>query len=192
MFINKKIYIVIALFIVALLPTACSQSKKDIGNKADTQQAKQVDMKKQEQIFNDWLQSLNLNVKEVDDNWQGLWVNTLNGLSNKSIDIYTAYSNIVTLENKLERPWRELNHLEPPKGLSEEHQEKLEEAAQHFGTWAYCRRNACKLYTEMLNQGNFSPQKVNEVKEEINSGDALMMQGWILVNEVKADLGIKE
>lgn len=144
------------------------------------------------EAFQAWNNNVTSYLQTVDNDWEQLWKNTLNDVSNQSMDIYTAYNNIDKLDQRLLDTRKQFMHLETPTGLSKEQEDALNQAKSDYEAWIYCRRQACEEMKDMLNTGSFPPAKMKEVTDNISQGDAFLINASAAVVNIQKELGLLE
>ncbi|RNC98693.1 hypothetical protein [Lysinibacillus halotolerans] len=128
---------------------------------------------------------------EYDRIWNDLWVTTFNGVSDGSVDVYTAYRNMTFIEtnyNVLSDNIAEFeggNLSKENKKLLESYKEKLIESADY-------RAIASRSAAEMFDEGNLKPSKVEEIKSIISSGDVELMQAMANRLSIEENLGLTQ
>lgn len=128
-------------------------------------------------VIADFEGKMNNIAAKVDSDWAELWQASLAGLSNGSVDRKIAYQNLQQLSHRLVDDEMLFRDTVVPSDATSEHKSTLEAAKQDYAEWAKKRREACDKMRLMVMEGNFPQQKMAEVTNLINTGDALVMSG---------------
>lgn len=125
-----------------------------------------------------------------DDAWDTLWVPTFNGISDGSVDVYTAYDNMKQLEQRYETLQSSIPAI-PDEKLSKENKKTFSEYRDQMANAAMLRASAAKKAQAMFDKGDYSPSSMDEVKVDIESADSQMLSAIVSLTSLEMKLGIE-
>lgn len=125
-----------------------------------------------------------------DEAWDTLWVPTFNGISDGSMDVYTAYENMKQLEQRYETLQSSIPAI-PDEKLSKENKKTFSEYRDQMSTAAMLRASAAKKAQDMFDKGDYSPSSMDEVKVDIESADSQMLSAIVSLTSLEMKLGIE-
>ena len=129
-------------------------------------------------------------MSRYDEIWNTLWTPTFEGVSNGTVDIYTAYSNMKSIENQYNALYSSLGEI-PEEGLSKENKELLAEFKSKMKSAALWRGNAAEKAQEMFDEGDYSPSSLEDMKTDISYADSEMISAVVSLTSLEMDLGVE-
>ncbi|MEK5209189.1 hypothetical protein [Psychrobacillus sp. FSL H8-0510] len=128
-------------------------------------------------------------LKEYVAIWEQLWVATFNGVSNGSVDVYNAYSNMKAIDTQYRALSTKIDNIE--KGsLSKKNQKELKTFKSKLNSAVMYRRMASDEAADMFDAGTFRPSEFEDVKRIVNSSDIDMMQAALSMTVIEDNLGL--
>lgn len=124
-----------------------------------------------------------------DEAWSTLWVDTFNGVSDGSVDIFTAYTNMKQLKQRNETLQSSIPAI-PDEGLSDEHKELLTEFKNQMVSAAQWRASASEKAMEMFDAGDFSPSEMDNILSEVKQADNEMINAVVSLTSLELELGV--
>ena len=128
---------------------------------------------------------------EFDTHWDNNWVSTFNGISDGTIDVYTAYSNLNTLDKYYAGLSNKIRKIELPK-LSKENQEYVDAYLKHMKNSSNYRGIAAADAAKMIDEGNVKPSVMEDIQSIVESSNNELMQAAINRTQLEMNLGLIE
>lgn len=125
-----------------------------------------------------------------DEAWDSLWVTTFNGVSDGSVDIYTAYDNMKQLEQRYQTLQSSIPAI-PSEGLSKDNKKTFTEFQNQMTSAARWRASIAQKAQEMFDTGDLSPSKMDEIKAEVSLADNEMINAVVSLTSLEMELGIE-
>lgn len=129
--------------------------------------------------------------KEFDAHWDNNWVATFNGISDGTVDVYTAYSNLNTLDKYYAGLSNKIRKVELPK-LSKENQEYVDAYLKHLKSSSNYRGIAAADAAKMIDEGNVKPSVMEDIQSIVESSNNELMQAAINRTQLEMNLGLIE
>lgn len=158
---------------------------------AKEQQAQQAATRqKQQQDVKDYCDLMQGHLKNADENWQELWGGAANDLKQPG-GTYAAYHKLSTLHDRQLSLDNQIRSLAIPDGLDEQTTADLKKAQEAFSDCMMVRLLACDNMRDALDNGHLSPSKADDIKSELKTASADMMDGMAHLMAAKQGVGIK-
>ena len=129
-------------------------------------------------------------MSRYDEIWNTLWTPTFEGVGNGTMDVYTAYSNMKSLENQYNALYSSLGDI-PEEDLSKENKELLAEFKSKMKSAALWRGNAAEKAQEMFDEGDYSPSSLEDMKTDISYADSEMISAVVSLTSLEMNLGVE-
>lgn len=178
-----------------------SEETKDIANvepkKVETSAKATEDAEKEnknedaELYKQDILMHLDAFQDEYDKHWENNWVTTFEGVSDGSVDAYTAYSTLNSLEKYYTGLGNKTRNTELPE-LSKENQKLLDAYLKDFRSAILTRSRAASEAAEMFDKGEFKPSEMDKIKSTVNYADQELLSAMSNRVKLEQELGITE
>lgn len=123
--------------------------------------------------------------------WNEYWVTTFEGISDGTVDVYTAYDNMKNLEQRYDTLYASIGAIDAS-GLSKENEKQFKEFAKKMKSASMSRAMAAEKGQKMFDKGDYSPSKFDEMKSDVSYADNEMMQAAVALTMLKSNLGILE
>lgn len=124
-----------------------------------------------------------------DEAWSTIWVPTFEGIGDGSVDVFKAYENMKTLEQRYETLQASFPSI-PDEGLSKENKKQLTEFKSKMKSAAMWREEAASKAKEIINDGDFSPARLDEVKTDVSYSDSDMLLAVVALTTLETTLGV--
>lgn len=122
----------------------------------------------------------------------GKYKSTLEQASNAQINVYQTYNDLDAVKNNLDALHDSVGKMVVPKELDEKQADQLKDALWDFKSSILTRIKIIEKTKECVDSGNFSPSKVNEIKELAQFSDNNMLKSFLTITTVSEELGFKD
>lgn len=122
--------------------------------------------------------------------WSEIWQPTFEGISNSTVDVYTAYSNMKIVEQRYDTLYTSIGAIKND-SLSKENAKLFEDFKTSMKNAALMRKEAAKKARKMFDKGDYSPSKFDKVKSDVTYADNEMMQAVIALTSLENKLGVE-
>ncbi len=129
--------------------------------------------------------------EEYDRIWSEQWTTTFNGVSDGTMDVYTAYKNMTFIQTNYSVLSDNIANLNGD-GLSEENKESLEGFKQKLAKSSDYRAYAASEAAKMFDEGTFKPSEIDNITSIVSLGDSEMMEAIINRLSIEQNLGLIE
>ena len=123
--------------------------------------------------------------------WNEYWVTTFEGISDGTVDVYTAYDNMKNLEQRYDTLYSSIGAIDAS-GLSKENEKQFKEFVKKMKSAAISRGMAAEKGQKMFDKGDYSPSKFDKMKADVSYADNEMMQAAVALTMLKSNLGMLE
>lgn len=130
-------------------------------------------------------------IEEYDRIWEELWSPTFNGIGDGSVDIYTAYDNMNSVESqyaKLEMDIAGIKLDKEAQGKAD--YKKAGEMRSSFANGAAMRKKAAKQAKKMIDEGAFKPSEIDKIVDTVNLSDSNTIQAIAVRAELESKYGL--
>ncbi len=145
--------------------------------------------KDQQAAFTQWYSGVEKDLNSFDSTWAE-WKKTFDGMSNGTLSKYDAYSRLKRVEKNLGLFSSKFQDTKPPEGLSKSHRDAISTSMSSLSDTASLRQMAAQQALDMLDNNDFKPSKVEELKQTLQSSDATTLKAAIGISTVKSELGL--
>lgn len=121
--------------------------------------------------------------------WSEIWKPTFEGLSNGSVDIYTAYENMKSVEHRYTALGTQISNINGDK-LSKENKKLLEEFKSELRDASSLRRSSGNEAKKLIDKGTFSPSEIDKVMTTVGYSDGPMMNAVICKTTLDMNFGV--
>lgn len=125
-----------------------------------------------------------------DGAWSELWTPTFEGVSNGTVDVYVAYSNMKELKGIYDNMRVAVTEISGD-DLSKENQKLLDKYTLNMSDAAMWRASSAKKAQKMFDSGDFSPSTLDDIMVEVGYSDNSMMEAVISLSSMELGLGIE-
>ncbi|RKJ40653.1 hypothetical protein D7X33_36320 [Butyricicoccus sp. 1XD8-22] len=129
--------------------------------------------------------------EEYDRIWSEQWTTTFNGVSDGTMDVYTAYKNMTFIQTNYSVLSDNIANLNGD-GLSEENKESLEGFKEKLAKSSDYRAYAASEAAKMFDEGTFKPSEIDNITSIVSLGDSEMMEAIINRLSIEQNLGLIE
>lgn len=130
-------------------------------------------------------------MSEYDTIWNKYWIETFNGVSDGSINVYGAYDNMKSLEQSYDNLYLAFGEIKAD-GLSKENEKLFKEFISEIQSAATGRAIVAENAQKMFDEGDLSPSKLDKIKQDVAYADGRMMQAAVALTSLKMELGLIE
>lgn len=131
-------------------------------------------------------------VMEVYDRiWTEIWQPTFTGMSNGTVNRYTAYENMKEVERRYTALGTQISNINGDK-LSKENKKHLDEFKANLSNAASLRRSTGNEAKKMIDKGTFSPSEVDKVMSTVRYSDGPMINAAFSKTTIDINLGVLE
>ena len=124
-----------------------------------------------------------------DQVWNDVWRPTFEGISNGTVNVYTAYDNAKAVENQYNALYSTFGDI-PDKGLSKENKKLLSEFKSKMKSAAMWRGSAAERAQEMFDEGDYSPSSMEKLQADVGYADSEMMTAVLSLTSLETNLGV--
>ncbi|ULG72972.1 hypothetical protein [Macrococcus brunensis] len=171
---------------------AAEKARKEEEKKLAAQEAEK---QKQEKAANaktyasDFAPITEMQIGNIDTHWDNLWKATFDGVSNGTMDNFTAYTNMVDLSKKYDGLKDSLNNMETPEYFDDKDRELLEKYKDNMSTMLSTRQEGIEKAKEVFDSNKLTPSDVEEIKSKGKLSESFMMQGLSALTELNSNYG---
>lgn len=128
-------------------------------------------------------------ISVYDNIWSELWQPTFEGLSNGSVDVYSAFETMNTVELGYSALDTQISNINGDK-LSKENKKLLSEVKSNLRDAAQSRRSSAKEAKKAIDKGIFSPSEIEKIKKNIDYADGSMIHAVLSKTKIDSDFGL--
>ncbi|QNR08271.1 hypothetical protein [Macrococcoides canis] len=159
--------------------TKKQEDKKVVSKEKDETTEKQPE--KQPENHNEeyklFRKNINSHISKFDEVWDKNWVASFNGISDGSVDRFTAYENMNNLINENRLLIDQFESLETPEYFNKNEEKDFEDFKRNMVDSLLLRNSAAEKAMKMFDSGEMSPSTVSDTKSIMNSSNNSMQMG---------------
>lgn len=130
-------------------------------------------------------------IEEYDRIWEELWAPTFNGIADESVDIYTAYDNMNSVESQYAKLEMDIAGIKLDKeAQGKDDYKKVGEMRSSFANGAAMRKKAAKQAKKMIDEGTFKPSEIDKIVDTVNLSDSNTIQAIAVRAELENKYGL--
>ncbi|GGA31392.1 hypothetical protein [Psychrobacillus lasiicapitis] len=183
-------------------PTAEEKAKNEAEAKAKAEEEKKAKeaekaeeskkklAKEKEYYINEIKSKVDTQMQMYDDAWSSVWQPTFEGVGNGTVDVYTAYDNMKTVEQRYKTLQSSIPAISD-EGLSKENQKLFSEFKSKMRNASMWRAEAAIKAQKMFDKGDFSPSSLDKMKGDVEYADSEMLSAIISLTTLEATLEVE-
>ncbi|UTG99354.1 hypothetical protein [Macrococcoides canis] len=155
--------------------TKKQEDKKVVSKEKDETTEKQPENHNEE--YKLFRKNINSHISKFDEVWDKNWVVSFNGISDGSVDRFTAYENMNNLINENRLLIDQFESLETPEYFNKNEEKDFEDFKRNMVDSLLLRNSAAEKAMKMFDSGEMSPSTVSDTKSIMNSSNNSMQMG---------------
>jgi hypothetical protein len=149
----------------------------------------QESLEARQTAYKAWRSDFDVKIKQYDSLWK-TWRAVFARVGDPSGNIYSTYSGLKALADRMDSFKGSLEEIKAPETLSEDQRKDLNEARAGLSLSTEKRMEAVHKAMEMFDSQDFRPSAIEGIKSTIDEGDAFLLLAWAKVFDVETQLGL--